>query len=425
MKKLFSFCLVVFVLAIALTFNVSAVRITTPTGIETWLIACVPNTGGAVASGHVKDWIKENGGVGEAALSDPANGPEAGDVIGNIDPKYGWKEVKGDKNNNFVIDFQRADIGWGDLNQVVAYMYIYVTSDRERKVTIYGGSDDCLKVFVNGKMVWDNPALRGVGPNQDEIKDITLKPGKNGILFKITEEGGGWGGWGRIEPIEGLKVSTTKKADGNPIPEPITKNIFFDEFLMLIGPNSKAGAALEAHKEDLIATWSGGKYTEAGVAAGKGVARGVMVGKEKWTEGKITNWGGNNLQVVAEEVFKRSGDQNDITWYGYTVINSPDDRDVELKFGSDDSVKAWLNGKVIHDNPVLRGSSGFQDTAKVKLNRGPNTLLVKVCEQGGGWSGFVGFTDAEMYRGLIVDSSLTPVSHAGKVISKWGDIKNK
>lgn len=424
MRKLL-LCLISFALVIPLASSVFAVTITTPTGIETWLIACVPKTGDAVASGHVKDWIKENGGVGEAALSDPANGPEAGDVIGNIDKKYGWKVVKGDKANNYIIDFQRADIGWGDIDNVVAYMYLYVTSDKERKVTIYGGSDDCLKVFVNGKLVWDNPALRGVGPNQDEIKDITLKAGKNGILFKITEQGGGWGGWGRIHPIDGLKTSTTKKADGDPIPQPISVNIFLDQFLMLIGPNSKPDAALEAHKEDLIATWSGGKYTEAGVAVGKGVDRGVMVGKEKWTEGKITNWGGDNLQVVAEQVFKRSGDQNNITWYGYTVIYSPNDRDVELKFGSDDSVKAWLNGKVIHDNPVLRGASGFLDTAKVKLNKGPNPLLVKVCEQGGGWSGFVGFTDMAMYSGLTVDSSLTPVSYAGKLISKWGDIKKK
>jgi len=424
MRKLYLFLIATFILTIALAFNVSAVTITTPTGIETWLCAAVPKTGDAVKEGHVKDWIKENGGVGEAALSDPANGPEAGDQIGNIDKKYAWKVIKGDKNNNFIIDFERADIGWAQDN-VVAYMYLYVTSDKERKVTIYGGSDDCLKVFVNGKMVWDNPALRGVGPNQDEIKDITLKAGKNGILFKVTEQGGGWGGWGRITPIDGLKASTTKKADGDPIPAPLVQNIFFDQFLMLIGPNSKAGAALDAQKEDLIATWSKGAYTEAGVAVGKGVARGVQVGAEKWTEGKFPNFGSNNLQSVCETIFKKSGDQNDFTWYGYTVIYSPNDREVEIKTGSDDACKLWINGVVVQDKPVLRGASGFLEGAKVKLNKGPNTVLFKVCEQGGGASAFLGFTDPAMFSGLSVDSSITPVSYAGKLISTWGSAKKR
>ncbi len=422
MYKIYLIIVITFFAALSCTYFASAVTKVTTTGIETWLCAVVPGTGDAVSVGFVKDWIKENGGVGEAELSDPANGPEEGEQIGNIDKKYAWRVVKGDKNANYVIDFERADLGWGQEN-VVGYMYLYVTSDADRKVTIYGGSDDCLKIFVNGKLVHENPALRGWGPNQDVVKDVQLKKGKNGILFKVVEQGGGWAGWGRIDPIDGLRASTTKKADGDPIPSPISISIFLDEFLHLIGPNSKADAALDAQIEDLIATWSGGKYTEASAALGKGVARDVAVGSERWTEGKFTNFGGDNLQIVAEQIFKKQGDQNNFTWYGYTIINSPNERDVDIWTGSDDACKLWINGQVVQDVPQLRGSSGFQEKARVHLKAGPNTVLFKVCEQGGGASAFLGFDNEADFAGLIVDSSLTPVSAIGKLPVKWGELK--
>ncbi len=424
MYKLFLLLLANFIV-FAFSYNADAVVTTTPTGIETWLVAAVPDTGAANVEGIDTDWLQKHAGVSEAALSDPANGPEEGEAIGNIDKTYAWKVVKGDAANNYIIDFQTANVYGKDIDNITAYMYLYVTSDKARKVTIYGGSDDALAIYVNGKQVWKNPALRGAGPNQDKV-EVDLKAGKNGVLFKVCEQGGGWAGWGRLEPIEGLKVSTSKKVEGNPIPKPLTVNIFFDEWLHLMGPNLKPDAAIDAgHNVDLIAEWSGGKYTEASVAAGKGVARGVKVGTESWTEGKITNWGSDNMQIVAQEVFGKEGDQNNVTWYGYTIIVSPNNRDITLRFGSDDSIKAWLNGTVIHDNPVLRGASGFLDTVKTHLNKGPNTLLVKVCEQGGGWSGFVGFDNENDFEGLRVDSSLTPVSWAGKLMSTWGDLKKK
>ncbi|MGQ9608951.1 MAG: hypothetical protein ACUVWN_06605 [bacterium] len=422
MRKMCFILAISFVITFCWAYMALAVTKVTTTGIETWLCAVVPNTGDAVTEGFVKDWIKENGGVGEAELSDPTNGPEAGDQIGSIDAKYAWREVKGDPASNYVINFERPDLGWGQDN-VVAYMYLYITSDKDRKVNIYGGSDDCLKIFVNGNLVHENPALRGWGPNQDVVKDVQLKQGRNGILFKVVEQGGGWAGWGRIEPIDGLKSSTTKKEDGSPIPPPLSISIFFDEFLHLIGPNSKAGAALDAQIEDLIATWSGGKYTETMASLGKGVARGVAVGNEMWTEGKFTNFGGNNLQIVAEEIFNKKGDQNDFTWYGYTIINSPNEREVDLCTGSDDACKLWVNGEVVQDVPKLRGSSGFQEKAKVRLNKGPNTVLFKVCEQGGGAAAFLGFDNETDFAGLIIDSSLTPVSSVGKLPVKWGELK--
>ena len=56
--------------------------------------------------------------------------------------------------------------------------------------------------------------------------------------------------------------------------------------------------------------------------------------------------------------------------------------------GSDDAVKVWLNGAVVHINNVDRGTTGVQDQFRVNLKAGNNLLLVKVCENSGEWGLF-------------------------------------
>ena len=60
--------------------------------------------------------------------------------------------------------------------------------------------------------------------------------------------------------------------------------------------------------------------------------------------------------------------------------------------GSDDGVKVWLNGEVVHYNPTTRGAGDYQDAFPVTLKQGTNVLLVAVDNRGhGGFSGFFGF----------------------------------
>ena len=44
---------------------------------------------------------------------------------------------------------------------------------------------------------------------------------------------------------------------------------------------------------------------------------------------------------------------------------SPRDRAARLDIGSDDGVKAWLNGKLVHGNNALRGVGVAQEKVKV------------------------------------------------------------
>lgn len=77
---------------------------------------------------------------------------------------------------------------------------------------------------------------------------------------------------------------------------------------------------------------------------------------------------------------------NDRTAYLKTQLASDKDQDAVLEFGSDDGIKVWLNGQVVHANNATRPCSPGQDKVNVKLKPGPNTLLVKVTQSGGEWS---------------------------------------
>ena len=72
--------------------------------------------------------------------------------------------------------------------------------------------------------------------------------------------------------------------------------------------------------------------------------------------------------------------------YVRTRVWSPAQQDARLELGSDDSVKVWLNGKLVHANKVNRGVEPRQDLANVSLREGWNDLMLKVTDNEGGWA---------------------------------------
>jgi len=90
--------------------------------------------------------------------------------------------------------------------------------------------------------------------------------------------------------------------------------------------------------------------------------------------------------------------------YLKTQVITAEECDALLSLGSDDGVKAWLNGAVVHRNNTDRGDVPDQDLAPIHLRGGANDLMLKITQGGGGWSAharIVG-TDSQPIRGLIV-----------------------
>ena len=80
------------------------------------------------------------------------------------------------------------------------------------------------------------------------------------------------------------------------------------------------------------------------------------------------------------------GGGDNVVGYVRTRIWSPSEQEARLEMGSDDGIKVWLNGVVVHANNAGRGITVRQDTAKVNLKEGWNELLLKVTNAGGGWA---------------------------------------
>ncbi len=81
--------------------------------------------------------------------------------------------------------------------------------------------------------------------------------------------------------------------------------------------------------------------------------------------------------------------------YAATILRAPRAMEVELRLGSDDGAKAWLNGQEILNRKTHRGLGIDSDRVKVTLRQGDNTLLVKVIQGGGDWLLMVRLSRAE------------------------------
>jgi len=79
--------------------------------------------------------------------------------------------------------------------------------------------------------------------------------------------------------------------------------------------------------------------------------------------------------------------------YAYAEVISPSAQEVLLKIGSDDGVKCWLNGEVIHANNASRSLSIDEDVVEAALVEGTNRILLKVLNGGGDWAYALKITD--------------------------------
>ncbi len=86
------------------------------------------------------------------------------------------------------------------------------------------------------------------------------------------------------------------------------------------------------------------------------------------------------------------GPTTNTTAYGLARISVPAEMDATIRAGSDDGIKIWVNGKVVHENNVDRGAAIDQDQAPIHLVAGENTILIEVTQGGGGWNAYVRLT---------------------------------
>ena len=378
------------------------------TGPWLWMIAPTAANEGGANSTDVDSLSEASGGdVTEDDVA--ANGANEGDAVGDLVWTLGEIADTGGNNVNDLVN--EIGLGEGDVNDHSSYALITLESDSDQSgVDMKVGSDDSVKVWLNGEVVHTNAVNRGAGDFQDTFQ-VDLKTGDNLLLVKVSERGGGWSMFAGVD------------ADVNAVYKPATPGVagkITGPWLWVIAATEANEGGANSTDVDSLAEASGGAVTEDMVAT-NGASAGEKVGDLEWTIGEIADTGGNNVNDLVNELGLGEGDVNDHSVYGLVILNAPEDQSgVPAKVGSDDSVKVWLNGEVVHTNAVNRGAGDFQDDFKVNLVAGPNVLLVKVSERGGGWSLFAGVGGV-----WSLGDTFVSVEPAGKLFTTWGSLKAK
>jgi len=101
----------------------------------------------------------------------------------------------GEARTGYYVDL--LPLVWSTSNGV-AYLVTFVWSPEEGEFEIHAGSQDAIKLWVNGKLLIRHLVTRDAAPDQ-EIVLVHLQSGWNSVLAKIVQGEGQWHFYFRIE----------------------------------------------------------------------------------------------------------------------------------------------------------------------------------------------------------------------------------
>src|SRR5664279_1871050 len=93
--------------------------------------------------------------------------------------------------------------------------------------------------------------------------------------------------------------------------------------------------------------------------------------------------------------------------YAWAEIEVPEKTRGVLGLGSDDAVKVWLNGKLVHENWIDRACAPDDDLVPVEFAAGKNQLLLKVQNIRGDWSFTCRLLSKDLQANKLIGAVLT------------------
>jgi putative heme-binding domain-containing protein len=116
---------------------------------------------------------------GLATVHEPEHGPI------DLSAKYqsqtralAWQPMKNDRMFDFIKMF-------GASSDASFYAYCRIESPVRQQMMLLPGSDDGLKIWHNGQVVWTQAGVRAALPLQDLVY-LDLQPGSNDLLFRVN-----------------------------------------------------------------------------------------------------------------------------------------------------------------------------------------------------------------------------------------------
>ena len=241
--------------------------------------------------------------------------------------------------------------------------------------------------------------LKWLNLRNNKILDISPLSGLTSLTWLDVSENE----ISNLSPLDGIRPNLNFiRVIGNPYFPPGGPKID-GPWLWLLLP----GAKLPSGK-DLLSEASGGTVTELTVAT-HGATAGQSVGDSTWTLNTLPHQRKYNIRDMLKDSIR------DGTIYGFLSLYSPREQQTMIYVGSQNSVKVWLNGVLVHQIIDWRSDDDYTDAAPVTLKPGRNVLLVAVAILGNNGHGFFGFESGTEYAvasGLGYGLSKTPI-HIG------------
>ena len=125
-----------------------------------------------------------------------------------------WREmpVNPDRSQAWQMDLLQVLGG----EQRVAYARTWLFAPKTQKARLEIGSDDGVKVWLDGRLVHAHNVARALQPGSDNV-EVTLNQGWNPLMLKVTQNNAGWGFCLRVTqpdgaPVAGLRASPAPDA---------------------------------------------------------------------------------------------------------------------------------------------------------------------------------------------------------------------
>jgi len=286
-------------------------------------------------------------------------------------------------------------------DHATAYAHCYVYSPVSQDVQLLLGSNDGIKVWLNGVSVHTYGYCRDHNFDQDAV-GVSLNTGWNRLLVKVGDDYGQYKFSARFADANGQDGQGLSYRLNNPWIQG-NESQFVRAWLI----NGFYHNPETDWRERLSIDYLGGE-ADANVVAGQ------TQGNYTWR--KIES---STDYIDLNIAYPEYENPNFGVSYAFVKVFSPVTQDVELWLGGDDGIKVWLNGEnlLTENRKFVSVFTADEYKLSVTLREGWNRLLIKLCEFKG-WHGF----SARFSRpdGMEVEGlQYEPASEPVRYIREW------
>ena len=168
-----------------------------------WMIVPTGEMSGSEAAKSGTDFLAlvTDGAITEEIVA--TQGAVPGASVGKKQWKIAELPRRGGNNINELVN--EIGLGIDDINHHVAYGSIVLDSPREQPSTMYVGSGDAVKIWLNGQLIHENAVDRDADDYQETV-GVVLNKGENFLLVAVYEGKGWWSGFFGLDPATEFEV---------------------------------------------------------------------------------------------------------------------------------------------------------------------------------------------------------------------------